>query len=81
MKAALDLHSPEFLRDPGTGLAGLRAEAELVRMKLPILGNVWVTTTYDATRAVLSDAENFVRNPANAGGKSLEQVVLDGSDA
>lgn len=73
MKAAVDLHSPEFLRDPDTGLAGLRAEAELVRMKLPILGNVWVTTTYDATRAVLTDAENFVRNPANAGGKSLEQ--------
>lgn len=70
---SLDLHSADFLRDPDRGLAGLRAEAGLVRMRLPILGPVWVTTTYDAARQVLSDSKSFVRNPANAGGKSLEQ--------
>lgn len=73
MKDTVDLHSPDFLRAPDDGLALLRSQGQLVRMKLPIIGNAWVTTDFDTARALLTDAENFVRNPANAGGKSLEE--------
>ncbi|WP_298493734.1 cytochrome P450 [uncultured Maritimibacter sp.] len=73
MTAPLDLHSPDFLRKPDEGLAMLRSQGQLVRMKLPIIGEVWVTTDFDTARELLVDAENFVRNPANAGGLSLEQ--------
>lgn len=70
----VDLHSDAFLRHPGQGARALRDEAELVRMRLPILGPVWVTTTHAATHQVLSDAVTYVRNPANAGGKPPEKV-------
>ena len=69
-----DLHDPAFLRDPGPVLAALRSRGELVRLSLPLLGDVWGTVTYDDAHKVLGDAETFCRNPANAGGKPPERA-------
>lgn len=52
----------------------MRDSRRLVRMRLPILGPVWVTTNYADTHAVLGDAATFVRNPATAGGRPPERV-------
>lgn len=70
----VDLHADAFLRHPGAGAKTLRDEAELVRMRLPILGPVWVTTTHATAYQVLSDPVTYVRNPANAGGKPPEKI-------
>ncbi len=45
----------------------MRAEGALVRIKLPIIGLCWATTTDAAARDILKDDAHFARNPANAG--------------
>jgi len=52
------------MRDPVPTLAKLREEAPLVRVKIPILGKVWFTTTQAAAAEVLKDHERFpVKKP------------------
>ena len=67
------LKSPEFLRNPSPALAKMRAEGPLVRVKIPLIGLCWTTTTDTAAREVLKDDINFARNPANAGGKDISR--------
>jgi hypothetical protein len=45
MAAPVDFTSQEFLRDPTTGIAALRASGPLVKVRFPIVGTVWITTT------------------------------------
>ena len=71
----VDLASDAFLRHPGAGSRTLRDQAELVRMHLPILGPVWVTTTHAAAHQVLSDAVTYVRRPRQLPGASRPEKV------
>lgn len=68
-----DLHATEFLRDPGPQISHLQRDGGLFRLRLPILGSVWATTTHADTLKVLGDADTFVRNPANAGNPPPER--------
>jgi cytochrome P450 len=68
-----DLTSLEFLQNPADMLATMRADAPLVRAKVPFLGQVWFTTTDAAARVVLKDPSRFVRDPKPVTGKSLAQ--------
>jgi hypothetical protein len=45
---AYDLGTTEFLSAPAPLLAQMRAEGPLVRVKLPIIGLCWITTTDQA---------------------------------
>ena len=59
MPPALDLRDPEFLKNPGPVLARLRAEGDIVRARLPLIGEVWMTTTDAAARELLKDEIRF----------------------
>lgn len=55
----IDITSQEFFRDPAAAVARLRAMGPVVEMHFPIVGKVWVTTTYEITGRVLKDSETF----------------------
>jgi cytochrome P450 PksS len=59
MTVRVDFASEAFLRDPAAAVAALRATAPVVRSRFPIVGPVWVTTTFEAAAQVLKDAKTF----------------------
>jgi cytochrome P450 len=59
MAPRLDFKSEAFLRDPSATVASLRAAGPVVATRFPIVGPVWVTTTYEATARVLKDSALF----------------------
>lgn len=54
MSARVDFTSQAFFRDER-----LREIGPVVRTKFPIIGTVWITTTYELTAPVLKDSETF----------------------
>jgi len=54
-----DFSSEAFFRDPAQEIAKLRAHGPVVATRFPIVGKVWVTTTYEATAEVLKDNATF----------------------
>ena len=59
MAKRVDFASEAFFRDPGVAVAQLRASGPIVATTFPIVGPVWVTTTYEAAAQVLKDSANF----------------------
>lgn len=59
MTARLDFTSEAFFRDPPKAIATLRASGPVVATRFPIVGDVWITTTHDATAQVLKDGATF----------------------
>ena len=57
--------SPEFIQDPVPILAQFRQRGDLVRNRLPIIGEVWVPTTQAANSQVLKDKTNFTLRKKN----------------
>jgi cytochrome P450 len=66
-----DLTSQSFMRDPFPTLARLRDAGPVVKVRVPFLGRTWLATTYEAVSAVLKDDTSFVRDPKNAGKKTM----------
>jgi cytochrome P450 len=54
-----DFTSEAFFRDPAAGIARLRASGPVVPTRFPIVGRVWITTTYETTAHVLKDSATF----------------------
>ncbi|BAQ18780.1 putative cytochrome P450 hydroxylase [Methyloceanibacter caenitepidi] len=63
----VDLQSKASKQDPFSFFAGLREAGPVVPLKLPFVGRVWATTTYDATAAMLKDNALFVQEGRHAG--------------
>jgi cytochrome P450 PksS len=59
MTPHVDFTGQEFFRDPAASIAALRASGPVVATRLPIVGKVWITTTYEATARVLKDSTTF----------------------
>jgi cytochrome P450 len=59
MSPRIDFRSEAFLRDPASGVAALRAAGPVVETHFPIVGRVWVTTTYDTAARVLKESATF----------------------
>ncbi|WP_049823235.1 cytochrome P450 [Bradyrhizobium sp. WSM2254] len=59
MTPRLDFTSEAFFRDPPTAIAALRAHGPVVATRFPLVGDVWITTTHDATAEVLKDGTTF----------------------
>ncbi len=55
----IDFTSQEFFRDPASAVARLRAMGPVVETHFPIVGKVWITTTYELAGRVLKDNETF----------------------
>jgi cytochrome P450 len=59
MVPRVDFASEAFFRDPAAGIASLRECGPVVATRFPIVGRVWVTTTYETTAKVLKDNATF----------------------
>ncbi|MDA9443812.1 cytochrome P450 [Bradyrhizobium sp. CCBAU 51745] len=59
MAPRLDFTSEAFFRDPPKAIAALRAQGPVVATHFPLVGDVWITTTHDATAQVLKDSTIF----------------------
>ncbi|WP_320237881.1 cytochrome P450 [Cognatiyoonia sp. IB215182] len=54
-------------------LAAMRAEGPLVRVKMPIIGDIWMTTTDITARQLLKSPALFGRDSLHGTGKTLAQ--------
>ncbi len=68
---AYRLTDPAFLANPAPILAQMRAEGPLARVQVPLVGQVWMTTSDAAARALLKDTDRFRRDPEPITGKNL----------
>jgi len=59
MAMRLDFTNQDYFRDSAARLEALRAAGPVVEVKFPIVGKVWVTTTYEAAGRVLKDNQTF----------------------
>jgi len=59
MASQPDFSSETFNRDPAAGITALRAHGQLVEVKFPIVGRVWLTTTYETASEMLKDSTTF----------------------
>ncbi|WP_137389346.1 cytochrome P450 [Rhodoligotrophos defluvii] len=55
----IDFTSQQYFRDPGPAIERLREIGPVVRVKFPIVGKVWVTTTQELAARVLKDGAAF----------------------
>jgi len=70
-----DIRGTDFLADPGPQLVQMRRQGALVRVKVPLMGTMWMTTTDAASRALLKDTDSFSRDPARAGNKPMDRYL------
>jgi cytochrome P450 PksS len=55
----IDFTSQDFFRDPSAAFEKLRAAGPVVEVKLPMIGQVWTTTTQEMASRVLKDNHVF----------------------
>jgi cytochrome P450 len=69
LKRPLDFNivSASFKADPAPTFAAMRAAGAVIPLRLPFVGRVWVTTTYEATQAMVKGNGLFVQEGRNAG--------------
>lgn len=63
----IDMQSRASKQDPFPFFAELRDQGPVIPLKLPFVGKVWATTTYEATAAMLKDNALFVQEGRHAG--------------
>jgi len=68
-----DLTDAEFLRDPTPVLAQMRDDAAVVRIKIPLIGKIWITTNDATSRKLLKSPDLFARDNVKATGKTNAQ--------
>jgi cytochrome P450 len=59
MTTMADFTGQEYLRNPADAMERLRAFGPLVKVKFPIIGTVWMTTTQEVAGHVLKDSATF----------------------
>lgn len=67
----LKLSSSQFRSDPWSTFGELRRKGPVIKIKIPIMGKMWAATTYETVTDVLKNDVDFVRDPANAGRKTV----------
>src|SRR5262245_19287955 len=67
MTLRLDLNDQDFFRDPAARIAELRDLGPVIRIKFPIVGKVWITTTYEMAGRVLKDSGTFTLRKEGGG--------------
>jgi cytochrome P450 len=65
------LSDSAFLTDPVPMLAQMRATGAAVRTHVPLMGEVWITTSDAVARTVLKDPGRFAHDPTRAGRRTL----------
>ncbi|HUZ14515.1 MAG TPA: cytochrome P450 [Caulobacteraceae bacterium] len=62
-----DIVSAAFKRNPSPTFAAMREAGPVIPVRLPFVGRVWVTTTHEATLAMVKDNQLFVQEGRHAG--------------
>jgi cytochrome P450 len=70
-----DLCSQAFKQNPFPTLARMREQGPVIRIHFPVVGKVWLATTYDAVNDLLRDHHRFVQNPITAGNRWMGTLV------
>lgn len=71
----IDLTSQDFKRDPFATFARLREIGPILKTRVPLLGECWITTTYEAADKVLRDKDQFCTDAINAGLRSRTAML------
>ncbi len=66
-RLTFDIRSQDYKRNPYPTLARMVEQGPLIKARFPLIGNMWMTTTYEACNELLRDRQNFVRDPRTAG--------------
>jgi cytochrome P450 len=69
-----DLTTVDFKRNPFPTFARMRECGELIPGRMPLVGDVWMATTYESVTRILRDKETFVTEPRNAGRKNFAGI-------
>jgi cytochrome P450 len=64
---AVDFSSQEYFRKPALKLEELRSAGSVVRVRFPIIGKVWATTTQELADRVLKDNATFTQRRDDGG--------------
>jgi cytochrome P450 len=67
MTTRIDFTSQAFFRDPAAGIERLRSAGPVIETRFPIVGKVWITTTYELTAQVLKDSGTFTLRKEGGG--------------
>ena len=59
MKFNVDFTSQEYFRNPAAAIEKLRVAGPVVKIRFPMIGTVWTTTTQDLANHVLRDSHTF----------------------
>ena len=59
MTLHVDFTSQEYFRNPAAGIEKLRAAGPVFRVRFPLVGTVWTTTTQELANHVLRDSQTF----------------------
>lgn len=70
-----DLTSAEFKRNPFPTWEQMRALGPVIPARLPLIGKVWLFTTYQAASEMLRDSKTYARDPNRAGKKYLSSFL------
>lgn len=68
---AFDIATAAFKADPSPTFAAMRQAGPVVPIRMPFLGRAWVTTTHEATLAMVKDNGLFVQEGRHAGKPSV----------
>ena len=58
-ESCVDFSSQDYFCNPAPALEKLRSAGQVVEVRFPIVGKVWMTTTRDLTDQVLAGSETF----------------------
>lgn len=61
-----------FYRNPYPVLDDIRRQGPLVRLRIPIIGKVWMSTTHSAATQILKDSETFTQRSRKGGVAGLQ---------
>src|SRR5215212_411031 len=59
MTFQIDFTSQDYFRNPGAAMANLRNQGPVVKVRFPIIGRVWTTTSLALGDQVLKDSKTF----------------------
>ena len=67
MTLRMDFTGQDYFREPAANIEKLRQSGGVAEIRLPVIGKVWVTTTYELTGGVLKDSETFTLRKDDGG--------------
>ena len=68
------LASPNFLENPAPMLEKMRVAGAIIPLKIPMIGRIWVTTTYAATEDVMKGRTSFFLEGHSVGKSKSAQM-------